>query len=159
MTTENTEFCDYVKFILQRMETNPEDFHIELIHSKQKITKYPRFKNLSSELWEFGKNGNLTGLWIFSKEERVAMRDAYAKLRREAMLKEALTAIMEPQKESEGITEFHLFAPLTPHPNLPHSPSMLSPTNNINSTISGHFSTYTGSGDTTYSTNTVNKTP
>lgn len=136
MTTENTEFCDYVKFILQRMETNPEDFHIELIHSKQKITKYPRFKNLSSELWEFGKNGNLTGLWIFSKEERVAMRDAYAKLRREAMLKEALTAIMEPQKEYKSMDQVIAEGYLTPvTAPYPHNPGVLSPANNINSAI------------------------
>ena len=164
MTTENTEFCEYVKFILQRMETNPEDFLPDPASGlKIKGAKYPRFRNIGAELWEFGKNGNSNALWVFTKEERIAMRDAYSKMRKDHMMKEALLSIMDPSKEVstiQGGIDMGLYAPLTPHPSMTTGALNVAAMNSIITQNANAHAVFTGSGDAGYSsTNATNKTP
>lgn len=92
-----TEFCEYTKFLLERMETNPEDF----VFGKRFGTSQ-RFAGLAADLNKFGRDGLVGDLWIFTKEEREALRDKFADVCRNEGLLRAVQAIMTPTEENQN---------------------------------------------------------
>lgn len=97
------EFCDGVKILLARMETNPEDFVATEKEATGRLTR-PKFHAVSELLRKavMSQPTKSDEYWMcLSKEERHALINAYRNLKRKEFSNGVMKTLMADEKAEE----------------------------------------------------------
>lgn len=100
------EFCDGVKILLARMETNPEDFVATEKEATGRLTR-PKFHAVSELLRKavMSQPTKSDEYWMcLSKEERHALINAYRNLKRKEFSNGVMKTLMADEKEEKEST-------------------------------------------------------
>ena len=100
-----SEFCTGVQILLQRMETHPEEFYIEV--EPNKIPRNAKWEHLMSNLVNVKKGGEVRGEAIFFTEAELdALFEGYAKIRRKAFDNYVMRRLLDVdgEEQDEGVT-------------------------------------------------------
>jgi hypothetical protein len=92
------EFCTGVKILLQRMETHPEEFYIEM--PPNRAADNPKWGHLFTQIVSLKHGGDIRGEAIFLTEaEKDALYEGYSKLRRKALDDYVMREVLAPDEE------------------------------------------------------------
>ena len=100
----NEEFSAGVKILLQRMETNPEEFFDAGGHSPR--TQSPKFEGLMEQIINHKVGQMVSASSItpcFTQAEFDALFEGYSKIRRKAFDDYVMSQILDP-KQNDGVT-------------------------------------------------------
>jgi hypothetical protein len=105
------EFCTGVKILLQRMETHPEEFYIEMVPNR--VPDNPKWGHIIGQIVSLKHGGDTRGDATFlTVAEQDALYDSYVKLRRKALddyvMREVLAPdeeLSSPHKSKSGLTK------------------------------------------------------
>lgn len=94
------EFSAGVKILLQRMETNPEEFYVPIVPNN--IPLNPRWGNLMSLVIRSKLNGEPIADIIYLEPAEIdALYEGYKKIRRKAFDDYVMRSVLAPTEESE----------------------------------------------------------
>jgi len=94
------EFCTAVKILLQRMETHPEEFYIEM--PPNRATDNPKWGHIITQIVSLKNGGDIRGEAIFlTAAEQDALYDSYVKLRRKALDDYVMREVLTPEEEDD----------------------------------------------------------
>lgn len=98
------EFCTAVKILLQRMETNPEEFYVEFEHNK--VPRNPRWANLLSLVVNSKLKGEPVSDSIYLNPAEIdALYEGYRKIRRKAFDDQIMRTILAPDEKLSSPTK------------------------------------------------------
>lgn len=98
-----SEFCTGVQILLQRMETHPEEFYVEI--EPNKIPRNAKWEHLMSNLVNVKKGGEIRGEAIFFTEAEIdALFEGYTKIRRKSFDNYVMRRLLDADEQDDGLT-------------------------------------------------------
>jgi hypothetical protein len=94
------EFCTAVKILLQRMETHPEEFYIEM--PPNRAADNPKWGHIITQIVSLKNGGDIRGEAIFlTAAEQDALYESYTKLRRKALDDYVMREVLTPEEKED----------------------------------------------------------
>ena len=98
-----SEFCTGVRILLQRMETHPEEFYVEI--KPNEVPRAVKWDHLMSNVVGIKKGSDIRGDAIFFTEAEVdALYEGYVKIRRKAFDDYVMRRVLDADDKDEEVT-------------------------------------------------------